>query len=245
VKIAGELRQWHKVTLDLAGPFAAETDTAPGPAAIELYRAMATTPGLRPGGIHAYDGHLRQTNLAERTAAAADGIARADALRAELVRQRLPVPRIVWGGTPTFPVHARRTDVECSPGTCVLWDASYASQVPDLDFLHAAALLTRVIGKPGANRLCLDLGHKAVASEMPHPRAVFPALPDARAITHSEEHLVIETARAADFSVGTALYAIPWHVCPTVALHDRALIVCERRIVDTWPIVARARRLVF
>jgi hypothetical protein len=31
VKIAGELKQWHKVTLDLAGPFAAETDTAPNP----------------------------------------------------------------------------------------------------------------------------------------------------------------------------------------------------------------------
>lgn len=31
VKITGELKQWHKVTLDLAGPFAAETDTAPNP----------------------------------------------------------------------------------------------------------------------------------------------------------------------------------------------------------------------
>lgn len=31
VAITGELRQWHKVTLELAGPFAAETDTAPNP----------------------------------------------------------------------------------------------------------------------------------------------------------------------------------------------------------------------
>jgi enamine deaminase RidA (YjgF/YER057c/UK114 family) len=37
------------------------------------------------------------------------------------------VPRMVVGGTPTFPFHARRTGVECSPGTCVLWDAGYAS----------------------------------------------------------------------------------------------------------------------
>src|SRR5262249_48849623 len=141
------------------------------------------------------------------------------------------------------PVHARRAGIECSPGTCVLWDASYRTQVPDLDFLNAAVLLTRVISRPGANRLCLDLGHKAVASEMPHPRAVFPALPDARAVTHSEEHLVIETARAAEFPVGTALYALPWHICPTVALHDRALIVRDRRVADAWPVVARARRL--
>src|SRR5688572_17954213 len=31
VAISGELKQWHKITLELAGPFAAETDTAPNP----------------------------------------------------------------------------------------------------------------------------------------------------------------------------------------------------------------------
>lgn len=223
----------------------ARTGTAPGPAAVELYRTIAAADGLRAGGLHAYDGHLRQNALPDRIAAAADGIARTDALRAELLGLGLPVPRVIAGGTPTFPVHARRPDVECSPGTCVLSDASYATQFPDLDFLHAAVLLTRVISRPGTNRLCLDLGHKSVASEMPHPRAIFPAIPDARGVTHSEEHLVIETARAADFPVGTVLYALPWHICPTVALHDRVQIVRDRRRVDEWPVIARARRLYF
>jgi len=31
VTLSGELKQWHKVTLNLAGPFAAETDTTPNP----------------------------------------------------------------------------------------------------------------------------------------------------------------------------------------------------------------------
>ncbi len=219
------------------------TGIAPGPAAVELDRAIVAAPGLRAGGLHAYDGHLRQSALAERSAAAADGIARTDALRAELVRLGLPVPRVVAGGTPTFPIHARRPDVECSPGTCVLWDASYRAQVPDLDFQNAAVLFTRVISRPGANRLCLDLGHKAVASEMPHPRVVFPALPDARALTHSEEHLVIETTRAAEFPVGTAIYGLPWHFCPTVALHDRVQVVRSGHAAEEWTVAARARRL--
>ena len=30
-------------------------------------------------------------------------------------------------------------------------------------------VLTRVISKPSARILCLDLGHKAIASESPHP----------------------------------------------------------------------------
>lgn len=225
----------------------ARTGITPGPAATELYRTLATTPGLRAGGLHAYDGHLRHSDLAERTAAAAAGIASVESLRDSLTHASLPVPRVVYGGTPTFPVHAPRTTheatLECSPGTCVLWDASYSTQVPDLDFLHAAVLLTRVISRPGTNRLCLDLGHKSVASEMPHPRAIFPALPDARAVTHSEEHLVIETARAADFPVGSALSALPWHICPTVALHDRVYALHPDRPLEEWPVTARARRL--
>ena len=223
----------------------ARTGIVPGPAAVELYAAIAAAPGLRPGGLHAYDGHLRQRALEERVAAAAPAVARVESLRDALIARGFPVPRVVWGGTPTFPVHARRPGVELSPGTCVLWDAGYGTGLPDLDFLPAAMLLTRVISRPGAGRLCLDLGHKAVASEMPHPRVLFPELPDARAVTHSEEHLVVETARAADFPVGTVLHGIPWHICPTVELHDRVLVARGGRTVERWPVVARARRLNF
>ena len=42
-----------------------------------------------------------------------------------------------------------------------------------MEFLHAAVLLTRIVSKPGIDLLCLDLGHKAVASEMPQPRIKF------------------------------------------------------------------------
>ena len=42
---------------------------------------------------------------------------------------------------------------------------------------------------------------------------------------HSEEHLVLETPRAAEFKIGDVLYGVPWHICPTVAL----AFVCERR----------------
>lgn len=241
-RVAAEAGVVVEVLVDLDVGMA-RTGIAPGPEAAQLYRRIAAAPSLRAGGLHAYDGHLRQPVLADRIAAAADGIARVDALAAKLRAEGLPVPRLVWGGTPTFPVHARRAGVECSPGTCVLWDAGYERNIPDLEFLHAAVLLTRVISRPGAGRLCLDLGHKAVASEMPQPRVVFPALPDARAVTHSEEHLVIETAAADRFPVGSVLYGIPWHICPTVALHDRVLVVRDGRVAETWTVTARARWL--
>lgn len=219
------------------------TGVVPGPRALALYRRIGTLPGLRPGGLHAYDGHLHQSDRTERAAASEAAFAGVTSLLEDLRREGMSVPRVVCGGTPTFPIHARRGGVECSPGTCVLWDAGYTAKFPDLEFQNAAVLLTRVVSRPASNRLCLDLGHKAVASEMPHPRVIFPDLPDARPIGHNEEHLVLETGRAAEFPVGSALYGIPWHICPTVALHDRVQVVTNGRVGGEWPVTARARRL--
>jgi D-serine deaminase-like pyridoxal phosphate-dependent protein len=68
-------------------------------------------------------------------------------------------------------------------------------------------------------------------------------IPEATFAMQSEEHLVIETPRAGEFAIGQALYGIPRHICPTVALHAEAVVVEDGRVVDTWPILARARRL--
>jgi D-serine deaminase-like pyridoxal phosphate-dependent protein len=114
---------------------------------------------------------------------------------------------------------------------------------PDLDFLNAAVLLVRVVSRPTPDRLCLDLGHKAVAREMPHPRVRIFGLEDATFPVHNEEHLVVQTPRAAEFPEGTVLYALPRHVCPTVALHAEVVVVDRGRAVDRWPVTARARRL--
>ena len=217
------------------------TGIAPDEHALELYRLIASLPALKPGGLHAYDGHLHQTDVAERAAACDAAFAPVETLRRKLEREGMPVPRIVTSGTPTFPMHARRADVECSPGTCVFWDAGYAKNLPDLNFLPAAVLLTRVVSKPTSNRLCLDLGHKAVASEMPHPRVAFLNLDDAKPVVHSEEHLVVETPHASAFAVGDVIYGIPWHICPTVALHSEVVVISDGRAEDRWKVVARDR----
>lgn len=230
--------------------------------ALSLCRLLATLPGVTFGGLHAYDGHLRDADLATRRAQADAGFARVEALAAALEAEGIAVPRIVAGGTPTLPCHAIRADarVELSPGTTVFWDAGYAEGLPDLDFLHAALVLARVVSKPGGSRICLDLGHKAIASEMPHPRVVLFApvsgyhlepAPlemgwarlDATFVGHSEEHLVLETPAAESLRVGDVLYGIPWHVCPTVALHGIAVVVRDGRAVDRWRVTARERVL--
>jgi len=219
------------------------TGIAPGPAAVDLYRLIESLPGLKPGGLHVYDGHIRTTALPARTEETTATFSAVDALSRDLVAAGLPVPRVVSGGTPTFPIHAARVELECSPGTCVFWDHAYATRFPDLEFLPAALLVTRVVSRPTANRLCLDLGYKAVSPDNPDPRVHLLDLPDAKAVMHSEEHLVVESARAAEFDVGDVLYGVPFHVCPTVALHAAAVTVEDRRASGLWPITARDRML--
>lgn len=222
------------------------TGTTPGPRAIELYRRIAATPGLAPAGLHWYDGQHHQTDLAERRTAVLAGWKQATALRDELVKLGLLVPRIVAGGTGAFPVYAELDDptLELSPGTVVLHDAGYARQFPDLKFTPAAMLLTRVISRPTPDRVTCDLGYKACASDPPAgKRLSFPDLPDAEEVLQNEEHLVLRTSRAAEFTPGDELWAIPRHICPTTALHRTATIVSGGRVVGEWEITARDRRL--
>ena len=46
------------------------TGVAPGPDAVELYRLISALPGLHAAGLHAYDGHIHDTDLDARTARA-------------------------------------------------------------------------------------------------------------------------------------------------------------------------------
>ena len=208
-----------------------------------LYALLARLPGISPGGLHAYDGHIRDADINARATASDAAFEPVARLRRELEASGLHVPRVVVGGTPTFPIHSRRAGVELSPGTCIFWDAGYGSQLPDLPFRPAALVLTRVVSRPGGNRLCLDLGHKAIASENPHPRVQLLNLPDATPVMHSEEHLVVETPHAARFAVGDACYGVPWHICPTVALYGAAIVVDGHTATASWRIVARERAL--
>lgn len=66
VTISGELRQWHKVTLTLDGPAAAETDVAPNPFTDYDFTVTFThesgTPSYRVPGYFAADGNAAETS---------------------------------------------------------------------------------------------------------------------------------------------------------------------------------------
>jgi D-serine deaminase-like pyridoxal phosphate-dependent protein len=219
------------------------TGIGPGPEALAVYRVFVDSPNVQAAGLHVYDGHIHDHSLEERRSRCESAFAPVLAFSRELEAAGLSVPDMVASGSPTFAIHAQYEDRDCSPGTTVLWDFGYGDNYEDLKFQWAALLLTRVISKPGLNRLCLDLGHKAVAADKPQPRVQLIGLPDANPLVHSEEHLMVETNMASDYAVGDTLYAVPVHICPTVALHDEAVVVRDGRADGRWRIEARRRRL--
>lgn len=214
--------------------------------ATEVYERLANSPGIRASGFHLYDGQNHQREVSDRTAAVMQGWKYATDLRDEFTQRGWPVPKIVCGGTGSFPVFAKLNDpaIELSPGTCVFHDCGYGEEFPDMDFRPAALMFTRVISRPTADRITCDLGYKAVASDPPKGQRVeFPALPDAEQVLQNEEHLVLQTSQAEKFHPGDELLAVPRHICPTSALHKFVYVVSGGKVVDTWDVTSRDRQL--
>lgn len=223
------------------------TGIAPDSSALALYELLDSLPGLKPMGLHAYDGHLRTPDLAIRTADCDAAFRPVFALQNTLLAKGFAKPMIVAGGSPTFPIHARRPNVECSPGTFIYWDNGYGAICAEQPFVPAALVVCRVISLPTATTLCLDLGHKSIASEGELARRVsFLDAPELKFIGQSEEHLTVEAGAEHRYQVGDVLYGLPNHICPTVALYDRAQTVVGGALTDEeWLTVARDRCLTY
>ena len=216
----------------------------PGRAAQQLYHLIEDLPGVSAGGLHVYDGHYRDRDFAQRKAAADKAFGDVDTMCDAIEASGSQRPKIVAGGSPTFPVHALRAEVDLSPGTYVYWDAGYGEGFPDMPFEPAALVLTRVISKPGGKRVCLDLGSKSVSADNPIDNRVRILNADVTAyIGQSEEHLVVEVADPTAVTVGDVWYGVPFHICYAVAQHEKAYAIIDGVVSDIWPIVARSRQL--
>lgn len=218
------------------------TGIAPGEGAFDLFQVCGSLPGVDPVGLHVYDGQFRQV-FAERKKASDQAFEAVKKLRERIEKSTGKSLDVVAGGSPTFPVHALRKDVNCSPGTSLLWDWGYSRKLEEQAFLFAGLVLSRVISHPGENRICVDLGHKSVAAENPFPRVHFFNLTDARQVGQSEEHLVLEVEHPEEYPVGTLLYGLPLHICPTVALYESAHVIRNGAATEKWRVTARDRML--
>ncbi|WP_276388651.1 D-TA family PLP-dependent enzyme [Eudoraea chungangensis] len=208
-----------------------------------LFKKIEENQFLNAQGLHSYDGHLRNPDFEERKKDCDKAFQRVLALKESIEKEGTKVPSLVLGGSPSFPIHAKRDGVEVSPGTTLLWDEGYGNLFKEMPFLKAAVLVSRIISKPAKDIICLDLGHKAMAPEMTFPRIKIFGLEDSKQIGQSEEHLVIEYHNSEALSIGDIFYGIPMHICPTVAKYPKLLTVRDKKLEGEWKVAARDHQL--
>lgn len=217
------------------------TGITPGKDAFHMYSELSSNPLFNVRGLHVYDGHIHERELIDRHVKCEGDFEPVRTLITDIIKAGMKPPTIVAGGTPTFPIHVKRENTETSPGTCILWDSGYEEHFPDLSFLQAAVVLTRIVSKPGENLICFDLGHKAIAAEMSHPRVKFIGINIEKYLNHSEEHLVVSSREASKYRCGDMFYGVPWHICPTIPRYPFAYTVRNNIIDGKWNVDARDR----
>jgi D-serine deaminase-like pyridoxal phosphate-dependent protein len=220
------------------------TGIAPGEAALQLYISGSQLKGIRPVGLHAYDGHIRDADFSLRKKNCDEAFIPVESMRNELVNRGFDEPIIVAGGSPSYSIHSKRPKIECSPGTFIFWDKGYTDLCPEQPFIPAALVLTRVVSLPDPTKICVDLGHKSIGAENELAKRVyFLNAPGLKAISQSEEHLVLEAGTGHGYQIGDLLYGLPFHICPTVALYERGFTVENHFSSGEWRIPARDRKI--
>ena len=232
--------------------------------AVSLMERLNSCHAPTLAGFHCYDGHRHEKDYGERLRCVENSAADirkliqayeamndaqteyypTDADR----KKRLNEPLVIVGGSPSFPCYAellQGDNVFYSPGTVFIYDAGYQAGYPDLPYEPAACVLTRVVSHPAPGVFTIDCGYKAVSAEQEIP-GILPSLPHAEVMFQSEEHWTWHMQPGYEEErpdIGTVLYVIPWHVCPTTALYDEIVTVRNGRISGTIKVTARGRRL--
>ena len=215
-----------------------------GPAVAKFYQYISHFKGIEVKGFHVYDGHIKSPDLDQRKKESDAVFEKLEQIKKELGVMGFEEPLIVAGGTPTFPIHALRNYIECSPGTFVYWDAGYVKNFPEQKFLPAALVITRIISLPAKNKICLDLGHKSIAAENELcNRVVFLNATGLTPVSQSEEHMVVELPGDHQYQIGDVFYALPVHICPTAALYERSLVIENGEVITEWQTNARDRKI--
>jgi len=222
---------------------------APGEPAARLAAQVAAAPGLRFGGLQAYQGasqHLR--GYAERAEAIQAACARVRETQEALARAGIPCESVTGAGTGTF-VFERDSGVynELQVGSYVFMDADYGRNLdadgqPVHSFEHSLFVWATVMSRPNPTRVIVDAGLKALAVDSGMPWVA--DRPDLTFERASDEHGRIAAADPALApALGDKLRLIPGHCDPTVNLYDWYVGIRDGRVESLWPITARGALL--
>jgi D-serine deaminase-like pyridoxal phosphate-dependent protein len=198
-------------------------------------------------GLHYYDGHVTATDAPQRENASHAGYDRLiEIIGALSIGGRAP-REVITSGTPAAPYALSHQGLRnglfqhrISPGTVIYNDMTSLEQLPGLGYVVAAVILSTVISHPAPNMFTCDAGHKSVSADAGVPTCKIVGWPDLRPLKPSEEHLPVDTGATGRVpDIGSQLYLIPRHICPSVNNFDEALVVIGGEVRGIQRVTAR------
>jgi D-serine deaminase-like pyridoxal phosphate-dependent protein len=186
--------------------------------------------GLAVRGVMGYEGHLMrepgETKAARVEASMATLLAAHEATGGDVISA---------GGTGTYDCNRWASEIQA--GSYCLMDTEYLPHAPA--FGLALSLWTTVISAHPKGWAVLDAGLKALGMDHGNPTVV-----DAGDCWFvSDEHITFGTSAERPVAVGDRVRVLPAHVDPTVALHERVLVVehldPEAEVVEVWEVDLR------
>jgi D-serine deaminase-like pyridoxal phosphate-dependent protein len=213
--------------------------------AVRVARRAAERPGLLYRGVQAYYGHLQHVPiLAERREKLRERWIRLGGFLDALRTAGLPAEIVSGGGTGTH--HLDLTEgpfTEIQAGSYLFMDKQYGAvelAPGGPPFRTALTVATRVVSTVQPNRVIVDAGFKAMATDAGPALVASGAPADAAYLFMGDEHGGLRCPDAAGRpELGALVTLVAPHCDPTVNLHNWLHVCQGGRLVDIWPIEAR------
>jgi len=190
---------------------------------------LARSAGLAVRGVMGYEGHLMREARERKAALVEVAMGRLLTAHADVGGDVVSA-----GGTGTYDCNPWATEIQA--GSYCLMDTEYVAHAPA--FRQALALWTTAISVNPAGWAVADGGLKALAMDHGDPTVV-----GGTCWFVSDEHVTFGVDPDHPVAVGDRITVLPAHVDPTVALHERLLVVDgvhpDAEVVDEWPVDLR------
>jgi D-serine deaminase-like pyridoxal phosphate-dependent protein len=180
--------------------------------------------GLSVRGVMGYEGHIVGLD---------DGAARAKGCRESMAllaaaHAEVGGEVISAGGTGTYAANDVATEIQA--GSYALMDTAYAKL--GLPFRPALSILATVVSVSSGFAVA-DCGLKALGMDHGNP-----SIDGGEVWFCSDEHVTFAPSGTTS-RVGDRVRVWPAHVDPTVAYHERMVLVSDDRVVDRWEVDLR------
>lgn len=215
--------------------------------AVALAQAIDAAPGLKFGGIQAYQGAMQHLeNYQDRKAKLDQAIVMVKAVVEALRAAGLAPALVSGGGTGSYYFESGSgvyNELQC--GSYAFMDADYGrikdqhgQRIDQGEWENALFVLTSIMSRALPGQAVCDAGLKAMSLDSGLP--LVHGRDDVSYVNVSDEHGVIED-RHGVLRINEKLKLIPGHCDPTCNLHDWYVGVRNGKVEAVWPVSARGK----